>query len=79
MLQAQKGTKISTNPPQTVAKQWGTFYPSLAHYLYLKELGHLQLQAREANIQGDHVGFNTGNGEKLSYSRAEQARSAAWP
>ena len=22
-------------------------------------------------VQGDHVGFNTGNGEKLSYSQAE--------
>ena len=30
------------------------------------------------NVEGDHVGFNTGNGEKLSYSQAKQSRPAAW-
>ena len=34
--------------------------------------------ALQRRAQGDHVGFNTGNGEKLSFSQREQARLAAW-
>ena len=31
-----------------------------------------------ALIQGDYVGFNTGNGEKLSYSQAAGLACSAW-
>ena len=30
-------------------------------------------------VQGDYVGFNTGNGEKLSYSQAEPGQASCLP
>ena len=37
---------------------------------------HVRLK-RRGYVQGDYVGFNTGNGEKRSYSRAVQASCLA--
>ena len=38
----------------------------------------LLLLAAAACLQGDYVGFNNGNGEKLSHSQVEPGRPAAW-
>ena len=36
-----------------------------------------QLSSR-STVQVDYVGFNTGNGEKLSYSKATDLACSAW-
>ena len=38
---------------------------------YTYRLAHSALHAVQLTVQGDYVGFKTGNGEKLSYRQAE--------